>query len=95
MNKLIIENRELEIKEYKGEKEQSEEEKKELILNLIVEKGEYKYKATEISEITGIDVSEITGITLNLIEENKILMQKKGIGKNGIYGAILVPIIQA
>lgn len=47
--------------------------------------------ATEISEITGIDVSEITGITLNLIEENKILMQKKGkSGKNGIYGAILV-----
>ena len=35
----------------------------------------YKYKATEISEITGIDVSEITGITLNLIEENKIIMQ--------------------
>ena len=85
-----------EIKETQGEKEQSEEEKKELILNLIVEKGEYKYKATEISEITGIDVSEITGITLNLIEENKILMQKKGkSGKNGIYGAILVPIIQA
>ena len=85
-----------EIKETQGEKEQSEEEKKELILNLIVEKGEYKYKATEISEITGIDVSEITGITLNLIEEYKILMQKKGkSGKNGIYGAILVPIIQA
>ena len=29
-------------------------------------------------------------------EENEILMQKKGkSGKNGIYGAILVPIIQA
>ena len=70
--------------------EQPEEEKKELILNFIEEKGEFKYKAGEVAESTGIETADCTRITLNLIEENKITVEKKGkSGKNSIYHSIL------
>jgi hypothetical protein len=85
-----------EKKEIEGKGEYTEEEKKELIINLIIEKGEYKYKVAEISEITGIEMSEITEITLGLVEENKIKMKKKGkSGKNGIYGSLLEVVTEA
>ena len=65
-----------EMEEIQGEpEEQPEEEKKELILNFIEEKGEFKYKAGEVTESTGIETADCTRITINLIEENK--MKKK------------------
>lgn len=81
-----------EKKAIQGEaEEQPEEEKKELILNFIEEKGEFKYKAGEVAESTGIETADCTRITINLIEENKIKMKKKGkSGENGIYGSLLV-----
>ena len=86
-----------EKKEIQGEpEEQPEEEKKELILNFIEEKGEFKYKAGEVAESTGIETADCTRITINLIEENKIKMKKKGkSGKNGIYGSLLEVVTEA
>lgn len=44
-----------------------------------------------MAESTGIETADCTRITINLIEENKIKMKKKGkSGKNGIYGSLLV-----
>ncbi len=80
-----------EIKETQGEKQYSEEEKKELVLNFIEEKAPFTYKVGDIADNIGIDSTEITEITLSLLKENKIIMEKKGrSGKQGIYGSILV-----
>ena len=69
----------------------TDEEKKILIHDAILSRGvPYKFKATEISEDTGFETADCTRLTLELLQENKIYMEKKGkSGTNGIYGAIL------
>jgi hypothetical protein len=85
-----------EKKETQGEQEYSEEEKKEIVLNIILEKAPYKFMATELSEDTGFESVDCTRIALDLLEENKIIMQKKGkSGEKGIYGAILKGVTEA